>query len=314
MMPGIWNLEWLNQNSQRAYPLAEDAGRRDETEAFVLPDDFILSLYLPVNAGVAVHPARFFIRSISAYATGYNVAIAYDDGTSNPPVVATAVVPRDSHREYDSYALPGTGDFDEVVGRIVIGRLDSIARQPSGRFFFDYAGGKLDPDCIRPQPRAVTSVTVVNGNERSLPLYGPIEIIAGTNMQISVVAAGEVNQVRWDAIDGAGLTENCACEEAEGPPIRTIDHVGPDPEGNIDIIGDDCLVVEPQTHAIRIVDRCSTPCCGCPELEKLARELDQIGPQATTLRSFVDRLKTEMDNMRNVIFTSRLNSQGCSTC
>ena len=51
---GIWNLEWLNHNSQRSYPLAEDATKTDITGTFTLPDDFILGLYFPIHAGLDV--------------------------------------------------------------------------------------------------------------------------------------------------------------------------------------------------------------------------------------------------------------------
>jgi hypothetical protein len=313
-MPGIWNQEWLNQNSQRAYPLAEDATRRDESGSFTLPDDFLLGLYIPVHAGLDVLPDRFFVRSVSVFATGYNVAVAYDDGTSSPPIVATAVVARSSHREYDSYVLPGSGDFDDIVGKVVVGRTDAIDLQPSGRYFFGFSGGKLDPDCVRPMIRGVSSITVVNGGERSPRLYGDFEFSSGSNMQISVISIGSVNQIRWDAIEGAGLIENCACEDDIGPPIRTINHVPPKADGDFTLVGNACLELETVGNGLKLNDKCSEPCCGCVELEKLTRELSQFGDQATTLRGFVDRLKREVDTMRDNLMGSRLNSTGCSTC
>jgi hypothetical protein len=135
-MTGIWNQEWLNMNSQRAYPLAEDATRLDESGTFLLPDDFLLELYLPVHAGLDVRPDRFFVRSVAVYPTGCNVAIGYD--ADELRVVASAVIARTSHREYDSYALPGSGDFDDTLGKVVIGRFDSIDAQPSGQL--DHGG------------------------------------------------------------------------------------------------------------------------------------------------------------------------------
>jgi hypothetical protein len=313
-MPGIWNQEFLNMNSQRAYPLFESATRRDLTGTFTLPDDFLLALHLPVHAGLDVDPERFFIRSVSVFAGGYNVAIGYDDGSDDPPVAATAVVARDTHREYDSYALPGAGDFDDILGKIALGGTAGIDLQPAGRYLFDRAGGQLDPDCVRPIIRGVSSISVVNGNERSPRLYGDFEFVSGTNMQISVVSAGDINQIRWDAIDGAGLTEDCACEENIGPPIRTINNIPPTPDGNFTLIGNACLEVLEAGNGLRLNDKCSQPCCGCPELEKLTRELAQFGDQAATLQAFTDRLQKEVYTMRDSLMASRLNSSGCSTC
>lgn len=313
-MPGLWNREWLNANSQRAYPLFEEATATDVTGSFVLPQDFLLELYLPVHAGLAVQPENFFIRSISVFATGYNVSIGYDDGTTDPPVVATAVVAKSAHVEYDSYALPGSGDFDDVIGKVVIGNTDAIDRQPSGQYFFDPAGGRLDPDCARPMIRGVSSIAVVNGSESSSRLYGDFEFVSGNNMQISVVSVGQVNQIRWDAIDGAGLTENCACEEDIGPPIRTINRIPPNPDGDFTLIGNPCLDLQGIANGINLIDKCSQPCCGCAELEKLTQELDQFGNQAVTLQNFMSRLQQEVYSMRDNLLASRLNSSGCSTC
>jgi hypothetical protein len=312
-MPNFWNIEWLDSNAQRAYPLSEDATRTDVTGAFQLPDDFLVSLYLSVGSALEVDPTKFYLQSISAFATGYNIGIGYDDGTAAPPVVATAVIPSATHAEDDSYVLAGTGDFVDAIGRVTIGLLTSVGIQPAGRYLFDLAGGRLEPECIRPMIRDVTSITVVNGTERSPRLYGDIELVSGDNMQISVVAIGAVNQVRFDAISGAGLIENCACEADVGPPIRTINHVPPGPDGNFTLLGNACLELGPIANGLKLSDVCADPCCGCPELERLTRELDQFGAAAATLRNFVDRLRTQVDTMESNLLGSRLNVGGCST-
>jgi hypothetical protein len=80
MPVGNWNLEWLNHNAQRAYPLADDATGPDETGAFKLPDNFLVELDLPVHAGLNVGPAGFFVLPSAAYAGGYGSSSA----TSRP--------------------------------------------------------------------------------------------------------------------------------------------------------------------------------------------------------------------------------------
>jgi hypothetical protein len=205
-------------------------------------------------------------------------------------------------------------NFDDVLGSVTIGGTANIDLQPAGQYFFDFEGGRLDPDCVRPQIRGVSSITVVNGNERSVRMYGDFEFISGNNMQISVVSIGAVNQIRWDAIDGAGLTENCACEDDIGPPIRTINRIPPAADGNFTLVGGPCLQLDEIANGLKLVDKCSQPCCGCTELEKLTRELDQFGNQGITLQNFIDRLQKEVYSMRDNLLGSRLNSSGCSTC
>lgn len=318
-MPDIvWNLEWLNQNSQRSYPFDEEATQQDVTGSFLVPDDFLVSLYFPVHAGFDVQPERFFIRSIAAYAGGYTIALGYDDDSANPPVVASAVVARDTHQENNSYPLVGVTnhavDFADAVGRVTIGRLDSVDQQPAGLYYFDYAGGRLDTDCIRLSLRGVSSLRVVNGNEVSQRLYGDITLVAGANISLTPVLQDNADPILIiNAISGAGLTETCVCdtEDVTAPPIRTINDIPPDAGGNFSLLGSNCLEISPISHGLRLTDVCSEPCCGCRELEAITRTIEQFGNSATTLTNFVNRLEAVTTQFSNVVLGSRLADGGC---
>jgi hypothetical protein len=312
MPTGIWNLEFLNHNSQRSYPLAEDATKTDLTGTFTLPDDFIVELYFPINAGNDVDADLFFIASIAVFATGFNISIGYNDGSANPPIVASAIISQTTFTPNLSYALPGVEPFDDSVGKIVIGRLDSINLQPSGQFFFSYEGGKLDSDAIRPQIRGIQSIRVLNNGELSDRLTGHVILSAGTNFQISVTqVAGQPAQIRFDAVDGAGLTESCDCEGTISGPIMTINGLAPDINGNFALVGNQCLDIEPISNGLQLTDTCSTPCCGCTELEQITQELQIIGSGAATVDNFVQQLAVQMNTFSQVILGSRLNDQGC---
>jgi hypothetical protein len=312
---GIWNLEWLNHNSQRSYPLAEDATKTDLTRTFILPDDFLLGLYLPVHAGLDVDVDLFFIRSISVFATGYNVSIGYNDNPSNPSIVASAIISQVTHTPNMSYALPGINQFDDTVGKLVIGVLDSINLQPAGQFFFDYAGGKLDSDCIRPMIRGIQSIRVLNNGELSPPVTGHVILAAGSNFQISLAqVAGNPATVTFNAVDGAGLTATCECEGDVGPPIRTINGQPPTTAGDFTLNGIHCLTIEKITNGLQLDDTCSTPCCGCAELEQITHEIEMIGTGEATIQSFVDQLAKEVQTFSQIVLGSRLGDQGCVQC
>lgn len=311
----LWDLEFLNLNSQRSYPLAEDATGRDVTGAFTLPYDFLVGLYFPVHAALDVDADRFFVRSVSVFATGYNVSLGYHDGTGSPPIVASTIISRVTHTPNASYALPGVGAFDDSVGKVVVGRTDGIDRQPAGQFLFDYAGGKLDSDAVRPMLRGVQSLYVVNNGEPSPPLRGDIYLTGGRNFQVSLVQLdADSAEIRLDAVEGAGLTEDCACEEAAGRPIVSINGIPPRPDGTFDLIGNQCLEVSPLAHGLKLADTCSAPCCGCAELEQLTRELEVLGNSEATMSGFVGRLAAEMTRFSQVILGSRLNDNGCIEC
>jgi hypothetical protein len=310
---GPLNLEYLNLNSQRAYPLTEFATKQDTTGTFTLPSDFLIGAYFPVHTGLDVIPGRFFLSSLAIFGTGFNIGISYFDGTSTPPVVAAAVIARTTHTEYRSYALPGQGNFSDSVGRIILGRLDSIDAQPAGSYTFDYADGALEEDAIRPMIRDVRSLVLLNGNDRSDRIQGDVELQAGTNISLTpILVAGQDPIIRIDAIDGAGLDEECIClDDTVSGPIKTINGIPPDAAGDFKFIGDNCLIVEAATNGIKLIDNCSDPCCGSDELDALSTELDIIGSGATTVEAFINKLQAEVTQFSNTVLGSTLSDDPC---
>lgn len=299
-MPGLknWNLDWLAHNSQRRYPLTADATGLDVTGDFSLPDDFIPELYLPVHAGLDVQPGRFFIRSIGVYAAGFSVIVGYDDGTTVHNV-ASAVIARATHVKNTTYALGGLGDFADTVGRIVIGSLGNIDQQPPGLWQFAMTGTRLETDCVRPIVRGIGGFRVRNGTTLSDLIYGDVVFEAGANQRIDVIYTdGEDPVIRWNAIEGEGLNEICAClDEGSTPPIKTINGVPPTVSGDFTLLGSDCLSVNPIEHGLQLVDTCSQPCCGDPELQEITRALESLRVQAATAEQFLVRLESRVDQM-----------------
>lgn len=313
---GIIGEEWLNQNSQRSYPLFDEASKTDETGSFTLPDSFIVELYFPVHAAVSVDPAMFFIRQIGVYATGFSVTIAYNDGSADPPLVASTNIVRSTHTENQTYAMPGAGDFADASGRITIGDLSAIDLQPIGVFQFAFDDGRLDSDVIRPMIRGVQSIIVVNGNDRSDPIVGDIELVAGANFRlVPVQQAGQNPQIIMSAIDGEGLTEDCTCEDqAVAEPIRTINGLPPDPSGNFTLLGNTCIDIVPIANGLELTNVCSAPCCGCEELEAVNTQVARFGDGVQTLNTFVARLGREVSAMNLTVLGSRLSDDGCVDC
>jgi hypothetical protein len=315
-MLGNWNLSLNDLNSQRAYPLSETATLTDLSGQFRIPDSFLLGIYLPMHGGQALNSLLIFVRSISIFPVGYAITLAYDDGTFNPPVVASVSFARSSHSPGMSYVLIGTGDFDDVVGKIVIGSLDDIDAGPAGQFLFDRSGGLLDSDCLRTTALGVDSITVIDGLRRSEKLRGDIRLISGTNFQITTGVVDGVTTIRFDAISGAGLTETCDCE-GQGPlppPIRTIDGVGADSYGNFNLVGSACVQTIAMTNGIELVDSCSQPCCTNTELQEVIRELMHLGSEAVTVSDAVRRLVASEEQFANLILGSKLGDGGCISC
>lgn len=313
MAVGNYNLQWLNHNSVRAYPLTERASKLDLTGLIRIPDSFIVGLRFPVHAGLDIRPDKFFLRSLLIAATGYNIALAYDDGSTTPPLVAAVNIAKSTHTENLTYAMPGAGDFLDSVGQITIGKLDEIDQLPPGNYRFSAAAGELEPDAIPPLIRGITSITLVNGTDRSEPLYGHIELTAGTNIRLTPeVSEGVDPKIVISAISGEGLTEDCVCAETElGPCIRTINGIAPSLDGNFRLTGDSCLLIAPITNGLALTDDCSKPCCGCDKLDRLNQQLELFGNGYTTLQGLANRTAAEVTQMSMVVLGSRIGDQGC---
>lgn len=311
----IRNLEWGDHNSERSFPLTVEATKTDLSGSFVLPDDFIVDVRLAVGIGTNWQPNRFLIKSIGNYATGFGIVIGYDDGVSDVVTVATSNIARGAYAPYEYYRLTGVGEFVDVNGFVQLGKLDGIDAQPGGQFEFGLTEGQLETDCIQPQLRTISSITLVNGSNVGNKIYGDIVLVAGRNMRLTAVAVGGVTQIVFDAIEGEGLNEDCVCEgDTDAPAIRTINGIPGTADGNFTILGNTCLVPEGIANGIRLNDVCSEPCCGCEELEVITAQLEQFGRQATTLENFLSELTARVTQMDQVVLGSTLGDRGCVTC
>lgn len=309
---GHFNLQFLNHNSQRSYPLTERATKLDSTGTIRLPDSFIVALYLPIHSGLAFAPNNFFIKSVLIAPTGFNITVGYDNNGTAVDVAAANII-RSNYQPNRSYALGGVGDFDDCVGRVVLGALDEVAQLPPGLYSFSRAAGELEPDAIRPMLRAVTRLRVSNNSELSAPIYGDVTLVAGNNVRITAVTSGAETDIIFDAISGTNLNEECYCEVPEiGDCIRCINGVC-STDGNFIIAPDDCIQITPMSNGLKFADTCAQPCCGCTELDAIVNQINRFGDGVTTLQNFITRLGSEVTQMSLVVLGSQLGDSGCTT-
>lgn len=309
---GNWNLQWLNHNSQRSYPLTERATKLDITGTIKLPDSFIVALYLPIHSGLSFAPNNFHIRSVLISPTGFNVTVGYTADQQTVDVAAANIV-RSNYQPNRSYALGGIGNFDDCVGRIVLGHLDEIDKLPPGQYEFNQAGGELETDAIRPMLRAVTRLQVLNNNELSEAIYGDVTLVAGNNVRITAVNYGLETEIIFDAIANVNLNNECFCDVPDdGECIKCINGVCSG-DGNFVFAQDDCVQITPMSNGLKFEDTCAQPCCGCTELDAIVDQINRFGDGVTTLQNFVTRLGSEVTQMSLVVLGSQLGDSGCKS-
>lgn len=315
MVVGNQNLEWQNHNSIRQFPISADADVTDTSGSFVLPESFILALYL-THVSLNVDPGQFFVKTIGVYATGFSVVVGYQPADDSPAVpVASAQISRATHTAGDAYNLGGlkstTYDFSDCRGRITIGDISDIDLQPAGLWQFTLDSGRLEADAIRPMIRGLTSISIANGDEVVGPLYDHIILRAGTNSRLDYAEVSGKAQITINAIDGAGLNADCVCGDQTAEPILTINGIGPDPAGNFNLLHDNCLNFEEIDNGLLLKDICSQSCCGCPELEKITQALEGFGAEANTIINFLTRLESSVDSMEMTVLSAKLGDRSC---
>lgn len=310
-----WNLEFLNHNAQRSYPLTADATKRDTTDSFTIPDDFLVGLDLPIPSTMDMQTGRFFIRQLGLFASGVQLILAYDTGVTTYDV-ASALIPTTTERN-TVYTLGGIAPYDDVLGKVVVGRSDTIQLQPSGLFTFDLSGSRIEPQAIRPMIKGISSIRIATvAGAASERFYGDIELVAGSNIQLSTVTTNTATKIIISALSGEGTIEQCVCEgdAAEIPCIKTINGIFPAPDGNFNFIGDDCLNFAATTNGLKLTDSCCQPCCGCSELEAITRELEKFAGQRAALELFVNQLAAETATFDTTVLGARLGDRRCLTC
>lgn len=315
MPVGNWNLQWLNHNAQRSYPLTDSATKKDITGTLSLPDSFIVALYLPVPANTTFTPSGFFISRVLVSPTGFNIVVGHTNGQTTITDVAAANIARVNYAPNRAYALAGIDRFYDIIGYVVLGDLSDIDRQPPGQYEFDFNGGAIEPDAIRPMLRAVSSLQISNNGEVSDRIYGHVTLVAGENIRLvkSVVTVnGETEtRIRIDAINSENLNQPCLCDVVSDSPCITSINGVTTTDGNFVIAPNDCVSVTTMQNGLKVADTCAQPCCGCSELDALRDQVNRFGDGITTLQNFVTRLGSEVTQMSLVVLGSRLSTSQC---
>lgn len=291
----ITGVEWYNQNALRKFPLADTATGFDTTGTFELPTNLLVDLILPIPSASTYNPAGFYLSEVAVFGQGVVLAFSYTDGVT--PVEIARLSVSKTHTKNSSYFINGVGDYADVVGRATIGVLDSVMNF-GGVYQFDLTGGRLVPTIIRPDIRGVSSLRVRNGGEVSNPLYGDIELVAGSNILLEVDVSGGNNNIIINAIDGNNLDASCEClttsDRATPDCIRTINGVPAASNGNFQISTVGCMSVTSGTGGIKLEDTCSKPCCTSSELQTIVNDMTTLSNDVRTQGFTMKQLETRL--------------------
>jgi hypothetical protein len=317
-MPQTLGTGWLNSNLLRNYPLSQSATLQSYNSSLKIPDDLLVDLKLHVPYITQMAAYNFYISSITIYPQGMSFSIGYEDtsgyGESYPVVAVSAPVAFNNFTEYSTVALTGVNQFFQVNGIAVIGKISSI-QGVYGTSDFNLVDGRLESCTVSFGPRRVSGLVVSSASGTTSVLSGKVVLQSGANHAISAVQVSGNYQLTFNAIDGAGLEEECACSGIELPPcIRTINNVSADVQGNINIVGGDCVKIDSsQTATISVADSCAKPCCGCNELQVLVDDIDTLKGVQIGLASQIGVLGGGISGLQQNCLGSSLDPSSCAS-
>jgi hypothetical protein len=269
----------------------------------VIPDDFMVDLLWPVQAGTGADPTLFHIYAIDIFGTGVKITLGYDGSPIGETLIDTETF---THNR--AYVINGLNEFEDSIGKVIIGTLNSI-QSYAGHFEFDSAGAGLLPTVIKPNLRGVSAIFLQNGQDVSDAIQGDVVFEAGNNFQLNFQRRGgtkaDPHVIVLSAIDGTNLNADCECDPQETrQPIVTIDGIPGDLNNNFNLLGSTCVQLTTISNGLKIENPCSEPCCGCQELEVIQQATETLTGQVHTLINLAAKLEAAIGTLESNLSTA----------
>jgi len=270
------NLDFLNLNSLRSFPVKEGVSCVSNNGMFTIPPDFMVDLLLTVTATVDV---RFYISEIVNLAESVTVKISDSNGVA----AGFFFIPTAEHTLYKNYTFSPTQNYTGSGGRLTVAYLKTIKTLPTGTASFSLASSELESRVTIPCTAGISKITAIDELGNNFSLTGEVTLVARSNLRFRQSG----NSIFLDAGNGLGLNVDCT---NNSPNITTINGVGPDGNGNITLTGADCGQFTATTNGLILDDSCTKPCLGCDEIGTLTLRANTLESDILTLRKYFDDL------------------------
>lgn len=283
------DIEFLNLNAHRRYPLAEDTSVELSGSTRNLPESLIVDFVFSVDQSMAANGA---VLTNIVYA-GSMLSLVWKNSAG--VLIGSVTIDMTAHTENKAYTVMGEGTYEGAAGKVTIGDPTQIAADmPQGAFTLQ---AHMEASTVIPALRGVNSLIAAEDGSDLEPLYGHVRLLPGTNIRLTHLP--EINAIRIDAIDGEGLNEDCDCEnDLERPCIQTINGVN---ASDVRIVGDDCLEITASGGKLTIENPCASPCCGCEELIALTQALKQLETNYHNLGQLANMLQTAFTQYQQAV-------------
>lgn len=281
-MANVENLDFLNANTLRNFPIREGLSGKDNTSAFTIPEDFLVDLVMSVSSDPSV---RVYISRIVNMPDEIEIEFALYGTTTQIGVVS---ISPQGHKRYDTYYMVPSSNYAAASGKLVVGEVTSITTLPYGTFTFDQTATELEARTIIPGLATVSRFVFKNADGSSFSVTGDVTIVAQTNTKFRLINS---TTVAVDAGEGLGLNAECADDR---PCLKTINNIAPDETGNFTLTTSDCAkftaLASGTLRGLNLSDSCCKPCLSCNEIGDLTQRLTQLESDLIALRTYFNEV------------------------
>lgn len=293
-MPFFENLDFLNANTLRNFPLKEGVSKMDDSGMFIIPDDLLVDLVVSASSDPSL---RVRISKLINKPDVIELEIA--PYTSSDPI-GTFIIPTTSHQRYTTYYLTPSIFYTGATGKLVVGELVTTRALAFGTFTFAAASTEVEARTVIPGLSTISRFVFKNADASSFSVTGDVTIVAQTNTKFRMV---DSTTVAIDAGDNLGL--NTACGD-DRPCLKLINNIPPDVNGNFWLTVSDCASLTPLSVGIlkglNLSDTCCKPCLSCNEIGDLTERLMQLESDLLSIRNHyndVALLTQQFGNLSN---------------
>ena len=282
------NLDWLNSNSLRNFPIKDDLGRVSVDGLFVIPNSLIVDMAL-CSSQLGNTP-NLYISGISCSSTSITVEISAN-GVGVFGTFQTSLPLSDYNIDV---SLVANDNFPSATGLITFGSSDDLTSLPYGDFQFTIDQTALLMRVYSPNSPGLSWISFSDAKGNSSIFTGYVQIQGNSNIQFR----NESGIIYVDAGEGLGLNKICATPPQ---PILTINGVSPDSSGNFTLIADTCVSITEAQAGVLISNPCGDPCLGCSAITALTTQVNELESSILDIKNFSNNLQTVITQVTNLL-------------
>lgn len=278
-------LEYLNENSHRAFPFKETVTRTSSDGVLTIPDDFLVDLSCSIGNDIT---DRFYVSALLIDADVVVVSLSDISG-----VVGTFTITPSADRNTTVY-MSAEAAFVGAVGKLVVGSTSGLFDGPVGSFTFGLDTAELESTCFYPSMVAVNRLVFEDATGATTSYTGNITITAGRNIGFIGI---DTTTVKINAGEGLGLNTSCV----DVSPILSINGVGPNHNGEFFFDTTDCASLGGIENGIKLINTCCKPCNSCTEVTELITRIITVENNLLALRNTYQGMLTEYQALKQAL-------------